>query len=137
MLHMQYSCPEHEWSIEFETCSFYLNITPMLYLFIIFFCALAGEAVPVEEPKFNPFTGSGRRLDGKPLKYQPPPVSSSSGARENQPAASAGGGQTSTGPAAQSSSRQSQGKLVFGSNASRSADPQKQKVLGISFIRTV
>ncbi|XP_071691341.1 uncharacterized protein [Rutidosis leptorrhynchoides] len=86
-----------------------------------------GEAAPVEEPNFNPFTGSGRRLDGKPLKYQPPPVSSSSGAKENQPAVSGSGGQPSTGSTSQSSSRQTQGKLVFGSNASRSADPQNQK----------
>ena len=82
----------------------------------------------VEEPKFNPFTGSGRRLDGKPLKYQPPPVSSSTGSKEKQPAVSGGGGQPSTGSSSQSSSRQSQGKLVFGSNANRSAEPQKQKV---------
>ncbi|XP_024988100.1 ubiquitin fusion degradation protein 1 homolog isoform X2 [Cynara cardunculus var. scolymus] len=87
-----------------------------------------GEAAPVEEPKFNPFTGSGRRLDGKPLKYQPPPVSSSTGSKEKQPAVSGGGGvQPSTGSTSQSSSRQSQGKLVFGSNANSSADPQKQK----------
>ncbi|KAI3765506.1 hypothetical protein L2E82_15542 [Cichorium intybus] len=83
-----------------------------------------GEAVPVEEPKFNPFTGSGRRLDGKPLKYQPPPVTSSS--KEKQPAVS-GGGPPSAGSTSQSTSRQSQGKLVFGSNANRPADPQKQK----------
>ncbi|KAK1407540.1 hypothetical protein QVD17_39158 [Tagetes erecta] len=77
------------------------------------------EAAPVEEPKFNPFTGSGRRLDGKPLKYQPPPVSSS---KEMKPAAavSRGGSEPST---SQTSSRQSQGKLVFGSNS----NPNKQK----------
>ncbi|KAI3732252.1 hypothetical protein L1987_63454 [Smallanthus sonchifolius] len=79
------------------------------------------DAAPAEEPKFNPFTGSGRRLDGKPLKYHPPPVSTSSGSNGKQPAVS-GGGSTS-----QSSSRQSQGKLVFGSNANSSAAPKSQK----------
>ncbi|KAI3774111.1 hypothetical protein L1987_48655 [Smallanthus sonchifolius] len=83
------------------------------------------EAVPVEELKFNPFTGSGRRLDGKPLTYQPPPVSSS---KEKKPAAvvsgGGGGGEPST---SQTTSRQSQGKLVFGSNSNRSANPKKQK----------
>ncbi|KAL8229456.1 hypothetical protein R6Q57_014356 [Mikania cordata] len=80
------------------------------------------ESAPAEEPKFNPFTGSGRRLDGKPLKYQPPPVTTSSGSNGKQPAVSGGGiGRPS------SSSRQSQGKLVFGSKASSSADPKNHK----------
>ncbi|KAL7607492.1 uncharacterized protein LOC111887742 [Lactuca sativa] len=88
-----------------------------------------GEAAPVEEPKFNPFTGSGRRLDGKPLKYQPPPVSAASSTTKDKQVAVSGGGvpPPSTGSSSQSSSRQSQGKLVFGSNANRSAEPQKQK----------
>nr|CAD1821656.1 unnamed protein product [Ananas comosus var. bracteatus] len=32
------------------------------------------EAVTEEEPKFTPFTGAGRRLDGKPSKHQTSPV---------------------------------------------------------------
>lgn len=83
-----------------------------------------------EEPKFNPFTGSGRRLDGKPLKYEPPPVASASESKGKQPAVS-GGQQPSTGSSSQSSSRQTQGKLVFGSNANRSAPPQKEKVSAV------
>ncbi|KAD6795710.1 hypothetical protein E3N88_06606 [Mikania micrantha] len=81
------------------------------------------EAAPVEETKFNPFTGSGRRLDGKPLSYQPPPITSF---KEKKPAAvvSGGGGEPST---SQPSSRQLQGKLVFGSNSNPSANSQKQK----------
>ncbi|CAI9299423.1 unnamed protein product [Lactuca saligna] len=75
------------------------------------------ESLP-EEPKFNPFTGSGRRLDGKALTYQPPPVSTTS--KGKQPAVSGGR------PTAASSSRQTQGKLVFGSN-SNAAAPQKRK----------
>lgn len=89
------------------------------------------EAAPFEEPKFNPFTGSGRRLDGKPLKYQPPPVSSSSSTSAStakQPAVSGGGGKPSSGSTSQNTSRQSQGKLVFGSGSNRNAaPPQKQK----------
>ncbi|GJY40394.1 ubiquitin fusion degradation protein 1 homolog isoform X1 [Tanacetum coccineum] len=80
------------------------------------------QEVPPEEPKFNPFTGSGRRLDGKPLKYQPPPVSSPADFKQKQPAV------PSAGTSSQSGSRQTQGKLVFGSNANRTAAaPQKQK----------
>nr|XP_043626979.1 ubiquitin fusion degradation protein 1 homolog isoform X2 [Erigeron canadensis] len=85
------------------------------------------QAAPAEEPTFNPFTGSGRRLDGKSLKHQPASVSSPSGSKEKQPAVSNGGGQASTGSTSQNSSRQSQGKLVFGSNASRGPVLQKHK----------
>ncbi|KAI3780857.1 hypothetical protein L2E82_10850 [Cichorium intybus] len=74
-----------------------------------------------EEPKFNAFTGSGRRLDGKPLKHQPPPVAAVKG--KQQAVSGSGGGP----PPTASTSRQTQGKLVFGSNA---ATPQKQKEVG-------
>lgn len=90
--------------------------------------AAEDQAAPVEEPKFNPFTGSGRRLDGKPLKYQPPPVSSPSGSKGKQPAVSGGSGPPPS--TSQTTSRQSQGKLVFGSNANQRAAPQKQKEVG-------
>ncbi|CAN1261593.1 Ubiquitin recognition factor in ER-associated degradation protein 1 [Linum perenne] len=63
--------------------------------------------------KFSPFTGAGRRLDGRPLPYQPPPVSTSS-SKDKSPCAPNGSKQL---PA--DTSRQAQGKLVFGSNASR------------------
>ncbi|XP_048337500.1 uncharacterized protein LOC107426781 isoform X2 [Ziziphus jujuba] len=76
------------------------------------------EALAENEPKFNPFTGVGRRLDGKPLKYEPAPVSSS-GSKDKQPANANGKGQPSTGSSSQSTS--AQGKLVFGSNANRTA----------------
>ncbi|KAI7749126.1 hypothetical protein M8C21_029141 [Ambrosia artemisiifolia] len=76
----------------------------------------APEQAPAAEPKFNPFTGSGRRLDGKPLKDQPPAVSTTSASNGKQPAVSSSGvGRPSSGSSSQSSSRQSQGKLVFGS----------------------
>lgn len=76
------------------------------------------------EPKFNPFSGAGRRLDGKPLKYEPPPVSTSV-PKVKQPDTSNGGSQTSAGSSSQSTSRQSQGKLVFGSHVNRGRDPSK------------
>ncbi|CAN1261591.1 Ubiquitin recognition factor in ER-associated degradation protein 1 [Linum perenne] len=71
--------------------------------------------------KFSPFTGAGRRLDGRPLPYQPPPVSTSS-SKDKSPCAPNGSKQLPAAAASSSSpntSRQAQGKLVFGSNASR------------------
>ncbi|KAB5561385.1 hypothetical protein DKX38_006342 [Salix brachista] len=78
----------------------------------------AEEVPTVTEPKFNPFTGAGRRLDGKPLSNHPPPVSS--GSKDKQPAVANGSRQPSLGSISKNTARQSQGKLVFGSNASRS-----------------
>ncbi|KAM7264065.1 hypothetical protein ACFE04_001748 [Oxalis oulophora] len=72
------------------------------------------EGIPVEdEPKFNAFTGSARRLDGKPSfvsKDKQPAVASVTGAQ--QPSS------------VSSSSRQSQGKLVFGSSGSKGGQPK-------------
>ncbi|KAF5180127.1 Ubiquitin fusion degradation protein 1-like protein [Thalictrum thalictroides] len=81
-----------------------------------------------EEPKFNPFTGAGRRLDGKPLNYQPLPVSSSEPKGKRPEAANGGGQQTSGSTPQSSSSRQHQGKLVFGSNANRAPKEVKKTV---------
>lgn len=86
-----------------------------------------GEEGPAEDiPKFNPFTGAGRRLDGKALNYNPPPISPSG----IKPDASKNIGQSSS-PSSSSSSQtrssQSQGKLVFGSNANRNRDSPKQE----------
>ncbi|KAL0356650.1 UNVERIFIED_CONTAM: Ubiquitin recognition factor in ER-associated degradation protein 1 [Sesamum calycinum] len=76
------------------------------------------------EPKFNPFTVLGRRLDGKPLKTPSPPVSSS-GLQDKRTNASSGGAAAASSSSSQSTNRQSQGKLVFGSNASRTREPEK------------
>lgn len=86
----------------------------------------AGQEPPAEaEPKFNPFTGTGRRLDGKPLKTtQPPPVSSSA-TQDRRSNVSGGGTATASSSSSQSSKNQTQGKLVFGSNANRSKDEPK------------
>lgn len=79
---------------------------------------LAVEEDPsASEPKFNPFTGAGRRLDGKPLKYEPAPASSS-GSKDKKPVV-ANAGSSSAGSSSQTISRQAQGKLVFGANANR------------------
>ncbi|KAJ1395557.1 Ubiquitin fusion degradation protein Ufd1-like [Sesbania bispinosa] len=68
----------------------------------------AANETPAEtEPKFNPFSGTGRRLDGKPLNYQPPPLSSS-GSKDKKPDVP-------------------NGKLVFGSNANRTKETGKEK----------
>ncbi|KAJ4890887.1 ubiquitin fusion degradation 1 [Raphanus sativus] len=84
--------------------------------------AKAEEVVPEPEPKFNPFTGSGRRLDGRPLSYEPPPASSasSSSSKDKQPAVANGNGQASVASSSsEKAARQAQGKLVFGGNANR------------------
>lgn len=81
------------------------------------------EAPVEEEPKFNPFSGVGRRLDGKPA-----PVSSAE-PKGKQPVAVNGGGNHSSGTtttAGSNTSRQHQGKLVFGSSVSR-APKEAQK----------
>ncbi|TKY60978.1 Ubiquitin fusion degradation protein 1-like [Spatholobus suberectus] len=88
---------------------------------------VAAEENPAEtEPKFNPFSGTGRRLDGKPLKYQPPPVSSS-GSKDKKADVPNVNSQSSTASSSQSDARQSQGKLVFGSNANRTKETGKAK----------
>ncbi|CAN4107453.1 unnamed protein product [Withania somnifera] len=86
----------------------------------------AEEAVAEAEPKFNPFTGEARRLDGKPLKQQSLP--SSSGSSNKQADATNVGKRSAASTSSQTSSRQSQGKLVFGSNANRAPEKQKEPV---------
>ncbi|KAL2342431.1 hypothetical protein Fmac_003716 [Flemingia macrophylla] len=89
---------------------------------------VAAEENPAEtEPKFNPFSGTGRRLDGKPLNYQPPAVSSSSGSKDKKPDVPNIKSKSSTASSSESDARQSQGKLVFGSNANRTKETGKAK----------
>lgn len=83
------------------------------------------EETPVEiEPKFNPFTGVGRRLDGKAAQPSSSPASTSV-TKDKQPSPASRAGQSAAGSSSQSTSRQSQGKLVFGSNANRTPETQK------------
>ncbi|GAB2270599.1 hypothetical protein Dimus_005482 [Dionaea muscipula] len=78
----------------------------------------APEEDPVEtEPKFNPFSGAGRRLDGKPANYQLATASSSS--KDGHPVAADAGKQSASASSSQGVNRQTQGKLVFGSNVNR------------------
>ncbi|AQK60259.1 ubiquitin fusion degradation 1 [Zea mays] len=84
-----------------------------------------GTDVPAEEePKFIPFTGSGRRLDGKPSKDKD--VLASSPAKRQANATN--GVQPSTATTSQgSSSRKATGKLVFGSGGNRAEKaPEKE-----------
>lgn len=76
------------------------------------------------EPKFNPFTGSGRRLDGRPLAYEPAPASSS---KDKQPVVANGNGQSSVASSSEKATR-AQGKLVFGANANRAPKEAAPKV---------
>lgn len=88
---------------------------------------LSVEEGPAEdEPKFNPFTGVGRRLDGKPSKNPLMPASTSVSVGK-QSAVTNGKGTPSAASTSQSA-RQTQGKLVFGSNANRTPK-EKLKVL--------
>ena len=84
-----------------------------------------GQEPPEEsEPKFNPFTGVGRRLDGKVLKTGSPPVSSSV-PQDRRANASAGGTGTASSSSSHTAKAPTQGKLVFGSNANRTKDAPK------------
>ncbi|KAG6410865.1 hypothetical protein SASPL_128936 [Salvia splendens] len=76
------------------------------------------------EPKFNPFTGVGRRLDGKGLKTGSPPVPSSA-PQDRRGSASAGGTGAASSSSSQTAKAPTQGKLVFGSNANRTKDAPK------------
>ena len=88
---------------------------------LIYFLLIAEEAVEESEAKFNPFMGTGRRLDGKQIKDQPPTIPSST-------VATAVTAKDST--ASTSTSTQQPGvKLVFGS---RAAPTDKQKVNSFS-----
>ncbi|GJM90392.1 hypothetical protein PR202_ga06669 [Eleusine coracana subsp. coracana] len=85
--------------------------------------APTAEAAVEEEPKFTPFTGSGRRLDGKASKDKD--VLASSPAKRQANASN--GVQPSTSSTSQSSSsRKPTGKLVFGSGGSRDKAPEKE-----------
>ncbi|XP_068654393.1 uncharacterized protein [Aristolochia californica] len=76
-----------------------------------------------EEPRFSPFTGPGRRLDGKP-STQSAPAFSSSKFKETQSSPANVSGSTSSG----GSSQQASGKLIFGSNTNRTPNDKGKAV---------
>ncbi|KAJ7222678.1 hypothetical protein O6H91_14G080200 [Diphasiastrum complanatum] len=79
-----------------------------------------------QEPKFNAFSGTGRRLDGKNVKE---PVPSTSGSRSLPTASSASKVATSSSNASPASSKKPTGKLVFGtSNSNGAAKTNSQPV---------
>uniref|UniRef100_A0ACD5UB94 Uncharacterized protein n=1 Tax=Avena sativa TaxID=4498 RepID=A0ACD5UB94_AVESA len=86
------------------------------------------DAIVEDEPKFKPFTGSAKRLDGRSSEQAPEVASATvpacsaptdSNKRANKQAAAPSGASTST--------RQRTGKLVFGSSASSKREVQAQK----------
>nr|XP_019705610.1 ubiquitin fusion degradation protein 1 homolog [Elaeis guineensis] len=85
------------------------------------------EAEADAGPKFSPFTGIGRRLDGKPSKHQEPTISSSVVNRQMEAPQNAKQHSTASTSQSGSSAHQSVGKLVFGSNANH-APKEEQKV---------
>ncbi|KAL6494791.1 hypothetical protein OROGR_031591 [Orobanche gracilis] len=83
------------------------------------------EPLEDTEPKLVPFTGVGRRLDGRPLKTSPP-VTSPASQNKTTNVSSGVGTATASSSGSQGTNRQSQGKLVFGSNASQPRETQKE-----------
>ncbi|OEL26277.1 Ubiquitin fusion degradation protein 1-like protein [Dichanthelium oligosanthes] len=76
-----------------------------------------------DEPKFKPFTGSGKRLDGKASKLQAPEAPSTTAGSAPSESNGRTQHQQMSAPAtsgASSSTRQKTGKLMFGSSASTS-----------------
>ncbi|PRQ19048.1 putative ubiquitin fusion degradation protein UFD1 [Rosa chinensis] len=78
----------------------------------------------VDKPKFSPFKGTGRRLDGKPLQYESALDSSSFVATNGNP-------QPCTESSSRATRRRVQGKLVFGADtapkvASKEVKQQQQ-----------
>lgn len=69
--------------------------------------------------KISPFTGPGRRLDGKPLTQSAAPASSAM-LKQHQPEAQNG---TKYSKSSNPASRQPTGRLVFGSNGNK---PEKE-----------
>jgi len=93
-----------------------------MYLILIFLFSV--QDPEPEEPKFSPFTGTGRRLDGKPSKQAP---ASSLPSKQSQLEAASSSKPSAASTSQNNSSRQTMGKLVFGSNAN-SASKEAQKV---------
>jgi len=80
------------------------------------------ESKDVEETKFTPFTGVGRRLDGKPLKHSVVPLTETTSQVTNNK--TSGSGSSAVTP-----QRHASGKLVFGSGTSSiPADSSKEAV---------
>ncbi|XP_061368373.1 uncharacterized protein LOC133311355 isoform X2 [Gastrolobium bilobum] len=77
---------------------------------------------PLAKAKFNPFSGTGRRLDGKPT----PPVYSS-GPTDKGPYVPNVNSLSSAASSSPSSARPSQGKIVFGSDVYRAKEMGKEK----------
>lgn len=83
------------------------------------------EEEPAEKiPKFSPFTGSARRLDGKPSTEMAASPSSSA-PKSLQPNVANG---TNGSKSVVTSSRQQSGKLVFGSNSKQPSSSETPKV---------
>ncbi|KAI4300081.1 hypothetical protein L6164_033498 [Bauhinia variegata] len=86
----------------------------------------AAESQVETQPKFNPFSGTARRLDGKLLEYQLPREPSPR-SKDNRSRVSNGNAESSTARGNQGNARQSQGRLVFGSDVYRSKETGQEK----------
>jgi len=105
-----------------------------LVVVLIFFSFIKTDATPPEpeEPKFNAFTGTGRRLDGKPGRHSTgsipvttPTTSATTTSSAQRP--------TGTPPAA---SQRPSGKLVFGGGSSNGAGSSSSSAAKVCWINS-
>ena len=97
----------------------------LIYLFLF----IDADATPPEpeEPKFNAFTGTGRRLDGKPGRHSTGSIPATTTSTTAPSATTSSSAQRPTGTPPSGSQRPS-GKLVFGGGSSNGAGAGAAKV---------
>lgn len=115
----------HLSSPHFDTCSQGLIINLLLWIY----SGISAEDEPAKKiAKFSPFTGFGRRLDGRPSTESAVPDSSPLLKQHQSEAQNGTKDSKSSNPA----SRQPSGKLVFGSNVNQPENEKSKVCLGYS-----
>lgn len=115
----------HLSSPHFDTCSQGLIINLLLWIYF----GISAEDEPAKKiAKFSPFTGFGRRLDGRPSTESAVPDSSPLLKQHQSEAQNGTKDSKSSNPA----SRQPSGKLVFGSNVNQPENEKSKVCLGYS-----
>lgn len=126
-----------EHNVELQcTFSFELGVLDSLHLLccpvvilILFLLLIKADATPPEpeEPKFNAFTGTGRRLDGKPGRHSTGSIPATTPSTTAPSATTTSSAQRPTGTPPAGTQRPS-GKLVFGGGSSNGAGSAAAKV---------
>lgn len=115
-----------QFNFEFRVLEASLRLCCVVVVLICFLLFIKTDATPPEpeEPKFNAFTGTGRRLDGKPGRHSTGsiPVTTSTTSATTTSSAQR---PTGTPPAA---AQRLSGKLVFGGGTSNVAGAAAAKV---------